>query len=93
MSICHKKDASSFGTQKIFTSFNSNICSIVFKLSVFFFLFSLKTADLTVRANAVLRGILGDRYDVLNITLHPQYNHETFDYDIALLQVSKLHWQ
>jgi len=44
-----------------------------------------------VRVNAVLRGVLGDRYDVLNYTWHPHFDHETLDYDIALLQVSKHH--
>jgi len=53
------------------------------------FLFSLNPEDITVRANALMRGVWGDLYDVLNYTLHPLFNHETFDYDIALLQVSK----
>ena len=53
------------------------------------FLFSLDPADIRVRANAVQRGVLGDLYDVVNYTLHPNYNDETFDYDMAVLQVSK----
>jgi hypothetical protein len=36
-----------------------------------------------------MRGVLGDLYDVVNYTMHQDYNHETFDYDIALLEVSK----
>jgi hypothetical protein len=36
-----------------------------------------------------MRGVMGDVYDVLNYTLHPDYNRENFDYDMALLQVSK----
>ena len=54
-----------------------------------FFMFSVNTADLTVRVNAVMRGVLGDRYNVLNYICHPHYDHETLDYDIAFLQVSK----
>jgi hypothetical protein len=56
-----------------------------------FFLFSLNPEDITVRVNAVMRGVLGDRYEVSNYTWHPHFDHETFDYDIALLQVSKNH--
>jgi hypothetical protein len=55
----------------------------------FFFLFSLNPADVRVRVNAVMWGVMGDLYDVLNYTLHPEYNHETLDYDMAVLQVNK----
>jgi hypothetical protein len=51
--------------------------------------FSLKHTDLRVRVNAVLRGVLGQLYEVLSVTLHPDYDPETMDYDVALLEVSK----
>jgi len=54
-----------------------------------FFLFSLNPADIRVRVNSVMRGVMGDLRDVLNFTLHEGFNNETLDYDIALLQVSK----
>jgi hypothetical protein len=54
-----------------------------------FFLFSLNPADVIVPVSAVLRGVLGDPYDVLPYILHQEYIHETLDYDMALLQVSK----
>ena len=52
-------------------------------------MFSINPADLTVRTNAVMRDVLGDHHRVTNYTCHPLYDQETFDYDIALLQVRK----
>ena len=54
-----------------------------------FFLFSLDAADIKVRANAIMRGVLGDSYSVSDFALHPDYDGEIMDYDIALLKVSK----
>jgi hypothetical protein len=54
-----------------------------------FFPFSVNPSDVTVRVNAALRGLLGDRYGVLSSHWHPDYNRENMDNDIALLKVSK----
>ena len=74
-----RKDLQFFQSKYLFNRFQ--VCV--------FFLCSLNPKDLRVRVNAVLRGVMGDLYDVSNYTLHPDYDHETFDYDMALLQVSK----
>ena len=54
-----------------------------------FSLFSLNPEDLRVRHNAVMRGVMGSIHYVLSFTLHPSFDQETLDYDVALLQVSK----
>ena len=54
-----------------------------------FFLFSVNFRNITVRANSVLRGIMGESYNISSPILHPDYKKETMDNDIALLKVSK----
>jgi hypothetical protein len=60
-----------------------------FQVVCVFFLFSLSLADVRVRANSVMRGVMGDLIDVLSYSLHPTYNHEILDNNLAILQVGK----
>jgi hypothetical protein len=53
----------------------------------FFFSFSLDSANLTVRAGPVLRGILGVVRNVSFYVNYPEYDDDITDYDIALVKV------
>jgi hypothetical protein len=51
--------------------------------------FSVNETDITVRVSSAMRALLGNGCDVLSYFTHPDYDSESLDNDIAVLQVSK----
>jgi hypothetical protein len=49
--------------------------------------FSIDSANLTVRAGPVLRGMLGEIRNVSFYVAYPDYDDDIMDYDIALVKV------
>ncbi|KDR18325.1 Trypsin-2 [Zootermopsis nevadensis] len=49
----------------------------------------LDSSELTIRATAPMRNILGQIRNVSFYVLHPKYEPETMDYDIALIRLSE----
>jgi hypothetical protein len=58
-----------------------------------FFSFSTDSANLTVRAGAVLRGLLGVTRDVSFYVTYPYYDDDVMDYDVALVKVHSVKLQ